>query len=112
MKQNQRYTQEEMYPVIENWQESHMTKTQFCREKGIAYHVFKYWLDKYQRGQATKSPQKEKTFLPVKVSPPELQYETRFQPNNHLINITYPNGVKLTCPVDIDQSQLRTLIKP
>lgn len=107
MRKNQKYSQEEMYMAIEMWQESGLTQYSWCKQNNLSRNTFKYWLNKYRNDK--KQVTSVKTFLPVKVS----TCETPDRPDNLLrdITITYPNGTKVTCPIDIEVNQIRALIK-
>ena len=109
MRKNQKYTKEEMYLAIEIWQESGLSQNKFCKRENIAEGTFSYWLKKYrvEKDQSKSSLKKPvKTFIPIKVEKiPEPSCEDKGQ-----IEISYPNGVQLSCPVNMDVQQLRTLI--
>jgi transposase-like protein len=44
-----RRTKEEMFPMVELWQHSGLSKKRFCEEKGIVKSVFHYWYKKYRK---------------------------------------------------------------
>ena len=98
-----------MYLAIEMWQESGLSQHQFCSDENIAKSTFGYWLKKYRnekgRIQAV-SKDNNKAFIPVKVS------KTIHLPSlsrDH-IEINYPGGVQVICPVGMDIQQIKTLI--
>jgi hypothetical protein len=37
-----------MFPVVEAWQQSGLSKKSFCEEQGIIKSVFLYWVRKYR----------------------------------------------------------------
>jgi GT2 family glycosyltransferase len=43
-----RRTKEEMFPVVEAWQQSGLSKKSFCEEQVIIKSVFLYWVRKYR----------------------------------------------------------------
>jgi len=65
MKKNQKYTQEEMYLAIALRNESGLSQQKYCRQNGIAYNTFKYWVKKYNGEKKPVKPTQETTFLPV-----------------------------------------------
>jgi transposase-like protein len=108
MKNNQKYTQEEMYLAIELWKESGLPQQKYSRQNSIAYNTFKYWVRKYNREKQPVKPVQANTFLPVQVkttTEAHLLHHT-----NKEITITYPNGIEVKCPVDIGTIQLKTLL--
>jgi len=78
--QEQRRTKEEMFPIIESWQSSGLSKRFFCDQQGIPKSVFLYWHKKY------KAEQDPGGFLSMKIADASCQAK---------IEIVYPNGVIL-----------------
>jgi transposase-like protein len=107
MKNNQKYTQEEMYLAIELWKESGLSQQKYCRGNGIVYNTFKYWVKKYNGKKKPTKPQ-VKTFLPVQVK--ATTEDTKLQQFDKEITITYPNGIELRCSADIGINQLKALL--
>lgn len=110
MRKNQKYSKEEMYLAIGKWQKSGLTQHQFCKGEKLAKATFSYWLKKYrqEQGQSRSSSSQKpvKAFIPVELSKTlELASSESRQ-----IQITYPNGIRLSCPVDVAMQQLKTLI--
>jgi transposase-like protein len=71
-----------MYPLVEAYLSSGVSQQHFCQANGIASSTFYYWLKKY-RAENTAST----GFLEVDTQP--LGQE-------HSLELTYPNGVKLS----------------
>lgn len=111
MRKNQKYNKEEMYLAIELWQESGLTQVKFCSRENLSVKTFSYWLRQYRKekglsvGHSKKSPE---TFIPVEV----LQggVSNGANPGLGRIEVAFPNGVQLSCPVGIEIYQLRKLI--
>jgi hypothetical protein len=76
----------EMYPLIEQWQSSGLSKQAFCERQEIAKSVFYYW---HKRYKADLSPG---GFLPIKIG------QIKSTPANSFIEVGYPNGVVLRLP--------------
>jgi transposase-like protein len=107
MKQNQKYTQEEMFEAIERCKKEGLGHTKYCKQSGIHYQTFRYWLKKYQK---EKSQRKIRTgFVPVEISTPVTNRPSKENAAN--ITIAYPNGLLVNCPATISSELLRTLIK-
>jgi hypothetical protein len=83
---------EEMYSLIEQWQESGQPQQSFCKERNLSYTTFYYWLRSYRRRMD------ESNFLPVEVS------------SGSHIEIRYPGGVVLQLPASTKLSVLKQLI--
>jgi hypothetical protein len=75
-----------MYPVIEQWQSSGLTKLAFCDQHGVAKSVFFYWHKKYRADQEPGG------FVPIKIG------NSKPLPANTFIEVQYPNGVVLRLP--------------
>lgn len=109
MRKNQKYNKEQMYLAIEKWQASGLTQLQFCKREDLSKSTFGYWLKKYRKEKVQPKPSRGKpvkTFIPVEVSrtlvPPVQDVEQ--------LEITYPNGVKVSCSESINVHQLKTFI--
>ena len=103
MRRNQRYTQKEMYSAIERCHVEGLSYSSYCKESGIHYATFKYWTKKYDKEKAgVVDKPKGATFLPVKVSSVVSASAT--------IVITYPNGIRIDCPINTPTEQLTALV--
>ena len=115
MKKNQKYSQDEMYLAIEMWNESGLSQYSFCKREQLSTSTFSYWIKKYRKEKDQLEPFQEdfvKTFISVEVSRAmESQALNTRLSDNYRIEITYPNGVRLSCPVNIDLQQIKTLIR-
>lgn len=112
MRKNQRYSQEEMYLAIELWRASGLSQSKFCLAEKLSVKTFAYWLRKYKQEKgfsAKKDDNVRKTFIPVEV-PDVPDVPNNLVPVPRLIEVTFPNGVEVKCPVGIDIRQLKTLI--
>ena len=111
MRKNQKYSKEEMYLAIELWQESGLSQTRFCSRENLSVKTFSYWLRKYRKEKGVSIEGGKKisdTFIPVEIS--RGATSTGTSTNSTRIDVSFPNGVQLSCPVGIDISQLKTLI--
>ena len=90
-----RRTREEMFPVVEAWQDSGLSKKAFCEERGIIKSLFFYWCKKY------REENKHGGFVPLTVG-----VSNSFA-QGHSIEIQYPNGVVLKLPANTPASLVR-----
>ena len=90
--------------MIRKWETSGLSQEMFINQHGIARSTFGYWRKKYLRETIHKA-NKDK-FIPVKVS--ELTNPTGNKVE--VIEVIYPNGVRLVCASGMDLSRLKPLI--
>lgn len=95
----QRRNKEEMFPIIEEWKSSGLTKQAFCEQRGIVKSVFFYWCKKYREDQSAGG------FLPIKVSS-DKPHNTK---GSH-IEIEYPNSVIVRLPANTPPGIIRAYI--
>lgn len=107
MRKNQKHTRAQMFRGIEQCKEAGCSHMQYCKQEGIPYQTFKYWVKKYHRERNTGKP-KEPTFVPVQVAMPVHQHQAGKEPG--CITIIYPNGIQVNCPVGIPSALLKTLL--
>lgn len=94
-----RRSKDEMYPVIEAWQDSGLTGQAFCAQNGIAKSVFYYWLTRYK---ADKEPG---GFVPIHIKRDHKVAADTF------IEIQYPTGVILRIPGQSSASTIRQYLQ-
>ena len=109
MKKNQKYTQKQMYTAIESWKASELSQARFSKENGFSRDTFKYWLKKYRIEKGIGNTLLPGPFIPVEIN--SLSSPACLTNQEREITITYPNGIKVTCPSTIGIDQLRELIK-
>ncbi len=120
MKKNQKYNKENIFPMIESWQESKQSQAKFCKDNKLSISSFQYWLKKYKESQSETQTQKKpeeqrkrKSFLTVKLASQEQQLpglSAALADSTEHINIYYPNGVRLSCPTDTNPELIHNLI--
>ncbi len=94
-----RNSERKMFSLIKKWQDSGLSKKEFCKQQDIATQTFHYWSKKYKQAQSSL----ENGFIPIEVN--QVQEIARDE-----IQIFYPNGVKLTFSEDLSFSKIRALI--
>jgi len=111
MRKNQKYSKEEMYLAIELWQESGLSQGKFCSRENLSVKTFSYWYRKYKKEKrlpAGGNNEVSDTFIPVKVSGDRTAKVLDGEYGR--IEVSFPNGVQMSCPVGIDIGQLKNLI--
>jgi transposase-like protein len=111
MRKNQKYSKEEMYLAIELWQESGLSQVKFCSRENLSVKTFSYWLRKYRKEKGfsvERGKNVSDTFIPVEIS--RGAAAAHESTNSGRIDVSFPNGVQMSCPVGIDIAQLKTLI--
>jgi len=87
MRKNQKYTKEDMYLAIGEWQKSGLSQNTYCNQEGLSRNTFKYWLNKYRIEKGANMPL-PKLFIPVEVSSSNDIGLSPVETKN--ITITYP----------------------
>ena len=80
---------QQMFPLVEQFEESKLTQKEFCSQYDLPLPVFQYWLKKF-RSISNKQPQP--VFIPLDVS--------NEKPDDGLMHIRLPNGIVITIPVE------------
>ena len=79
-----RRSKTEMYPLMSRYEESGLSKAEFCRQNGLGTAVFWYWYSKYRRGN------KKVGFIEVKEIPKTtVKFEVTFR-GEKIIFYEYP----------------------
>ncbi len=94
-KQQRGQHHQEMFALIEQWQESNQSQKDFCQEHEIKLATFHYWQKKYrQREQDNRSG-----FIPKEIS----------SSGARVVEIRYPKGMILQLPA-LDLKLLKQLV--
>jgi len=99
MRKNQKFSKEQMYAWIESWQQSGISQNRFCKEEKLSSSTFNYWLKKYkqERDRTTHADSKPvKRFLSVEITKESVHRDKNY------ITITYPNGIRVCCPMILE----------
>jgi len=108
MRKKNNYSKDDMFRLIREWEASGISQVRFSNDKGIAKSTFGYWRKKYLR---EKNPGKsDASFIPVKVDAAIQPNAGQVHAQSDRIELSYPNGVRLTCSDQIDFSRLKMLI--
>jgi hypothetical protein len=95
-----------MFERVERFLVSGLSQSEFCRQEGLGYHRFRYWLKKYHLKAALPSPAVEvpADFIPLRVVPAEPT-----APSPACV-IEYPSGVVVRLPGPLDATLVAQLI--
>jgi hypothetical protein len=114
MKRTDHERKQEMYRILDQWDKSNLNQKDFCVRQGINYSVFKYWnkkrkseleiSDNKTNNRQKESPVKKNTesFIPL-----TLKQKLKSQG----LSITYPNGVEVVCPDEMDLDQFKLMVQ-
>ncbi|NQY67138.1 MAG: hypothetical protein HRT72_05365 [Flavobacteriales bacterium] len=95
---------------IDLWKESGLSKRAYSIEAKLAYKTFSNWVKKYDPTFVAGLKKSKKTptpFIPIEVSNPIDLVSSE----HTSIEISYPSGVRMSCPTSMNLSQLKALIK-
>jgi hypothetical protein len=96
----------QMYGLIARWEQSGLNQKAFCKSEGINYYKFKYW--KTRQYQEQKYSHQE----PLKLKPDFIPITVPgFENILPGVELTFPNGVKLSFKQGIEPSLIKELIK-
>lgn len=59
-------TKDEMYPVVERWLASPLSKKDFCQQEGLPLSVLGYWITRYNRERV--ETQINQGFMPLRIT--------------------------------------------
>ena len=90
-----------MFALIREYEQSGLTQDKFFDPYEIPKSTFAYWRKKYLK--ETGRSKTKSSFIPVEVDPVrEKQCD--------VLELVYPNGVRLVCSSEMDLSLLKPLI--
>lgn len=96
---------EQMYALVEQWQKSQATKTDFCKAHQINIHTFTYWLQKYKKQKTVEGLSKGgEKFISLQLAKEEVLSAVRFE-------LCYQNGVRLRVEGNCSISDLKSLLQ-
>ena len=91
---------EQMFKLIEQWQQSGLTQNVFCEQQSIKYHVFHYWYKRYRQQHA--SPQSNAaSFVKLQIAKPITDGS---------VEIIYPGGIRIIFHEPVSCNYLKALI--
>ena len=94
-----------MRRLYDQWQSQGISKQAFCKQNGIGYHKFNYWVKKFRPKQITAPIQVSGfTQIPFELPVPVLQSQQIFAA------IVFPSGIRLDLFATPEVSFLKELI--
>lgn len=96
------------FNLVEAWENSGQTQKRFCESRGVNYKTFTKWRGKYLARYKQTAASEAPRFVPVKVT------KSPGEPQPPSVQITLPNGVKLSVTISFSEvlllcQQLRQL---
>jgi hypothetical protein len=102
------YSKEEKQTHVELWSESGLSKREYSVESGIQYKMFLNWASRFgTKASSSKVRVQADSFIPIEV---DKLPESNINKGASTIEILYPNGIQLSCPVNIRVDQLKTIL--
>ncbi len=91
---------EQMFRLIEQWQQSSLTQNAFCVQQSIKYHVFHYWYKRYRELHAD-SQGDGSSFVKLHIAKPA---------SASAVEIYYPGGIRLVFNEPVSSGFLKALV--
>jgi hypothetical protein len=93
-------TRQQMFRLIEEWQQSNLTQKEYCEQQSIRYHVFHYWYKRYRQQQGGID-NKNSSFVKLQISKPVT---------TGAVEIHFPGGIHLFFHEPVSSNYLKALI--
>ena len=90
----------QMFDMIEQWQQSGLSKKAYCEQQSVKHHTFYYWF-KYYRQQHPDVENTPSAFV-------KLQIEKSPVPS--WVEIHFPGGIRLIFHEPVSSNYLKALI--
>ena len=97
---NQPEVREQMFKLIEQWQQSGLTQNVFCEQQSVKYHVFHYWYKRY-RMQHAGEQSNVGSFV-------KLQIVKSASAGS--VEINYPGGIRIIFHEPVSSNYLKALV--
>jgi hypothetical protein len=90
---------EQMFSMIEQWQQSGLTQKAFCERQSLKYHTFYYWYKCYRRQNPVEV--NAGSFVKLQIAKPSFAAS---------VEINYPGGVRLVFHEPVSAIYLKVLL--
>lgn len=97
---NQPEARQQMFALIEQWQQSALTQKAFCGQQSLRYYVFHYWYKRY-REQHADQQSIVTSFVKLHIAKPASASS---------VEIYYPCGIRLFINEPVSSSFLKALV--
>ena|SRR5450432_4098357 len=91
---------QQMFKLIEQWQQSDLTQKEYCEQQSIKYHVFHYWYKRYREQQAGNK-NNNSSFVKLQIAKPIAA---------GAVEIHFPAGIRLFFHEPVSSNYLKALI--
>ena len=105
MHKNRKQHKNEMFELIRKWESSGLSQLKFLEQSGISKSTFGYWRKRYLQNQQASKPDSGR-LIAIKVSSDNKPTICESQS----LEIIYPNGIRLLCPVGMNPLSIKELI--
>mgnify|MGYP001793757952 CR=1 FL=1 len=95
-----------MFSLIELWEQSKESQSNFCANHGVSLSKFGYWRNKWLASRASSEEAQSSSFIPILAE--QSQHSPSVDPASGY-EIIYSNGVRLRLP-HLDLSVLPQLL--
>src|SRR4249919_1323075 len=95
--QSKEEARQQMFAMIMQWQQSGLSQKAWCRQSGIAYHVFHYW---YKRYRDTNNTSRMSSFTELKVQPAAFGF----------MELLFPDGKRLLFHQPVSSDFIKAII--
>lgn len=89
-----------MFEMIEQWQQSGLTKKAYCLQQSIKHHSFYYWYKRY-RQQHAQADGNSSSFIKLQLEKPVISGSAE---------IHFPGGIRIILHEPVSSSYLKSLI--
>ena len=91
---------QQMFKLIEQWQQSDLTQKEYCEQQSIKYHVFHYWYKRYRLEQPG-TVGNNSSFVKLQIAKPVTA---------GAVEIHFPGGIRLFFHEPVSSNYLKALI--
>lgn len=90
---------EEMFGIIEQWEQSSLSQRAFCEQRSLKFHTFYYWYKCHKQQGNTDNNQS--TFLELQIAKPATVSS---------VEIHFPGGIRVVFHEQVSSSYLKSMI--
>ena len=91
---------QQMFDMIEQWQQSGLSKKAYCQQQSVKHHSFYYWYKRY-RQQHPDMDNKSSSFVKLQIE------KSAASPS---VEICFPGGIRLLFRDPVSSNYLKALI--
>lgn len=91
---------QQMFKLIEQWQQSKLTQKAYCEQQSIKYYIFHYWYKCYRQEQCGVD-NNNSSFVKLQIAKPVAA---------GAVEIHFPGGIRLFFHEPVSSNYLKALI--